>query len=484
MRRFLIVFLILFAFVLIYLPHFDNPGVVSDMCSSERVSSPGYYPYPLHADEWAHLALSKFVVDTGSFPSENVFVGVDRVNPQSGFHVFVASLFLVTGLDIIYFYQFLAAIFAVLTCLFIFLIIERYSGSYVAGFFGALFFLSIQSNINIMGSFFFLPHTFSFFLLVAFLYFFVERFYYLCGLVFLISLISYPMVSVLLFVIFFFGELFRRRFSYWFLVLPIFLLFTAIVLYGFDFGALWNVVIFEKGWTEGFEFTYGLFDLVPFTLYFFGLVGLVGFVRMRKFLLLGVLFPLLSILFYVLFDFSFFIPYQRALWYFFIGLSLFAGFGVFLVLDFVWSFLKGFDWNFLYLKRFLFVVFLFVFLFVSFSGYYDVDNRTFVIIHWACEESVEVFSYVGDVFGSGNLMVVDAPDSFFASAVSGNYLLAVPPSNLEFGSIDALNSFFASSCSDKEDFIRNRGVDLIVSRHFFDCGFDFVEKNGYFIYKT
>ena len=51
-------------------------------------------------------------------------------------------------------------------------------------------------------------------------------------------------------------------------------------------------------------------------------------------------------------------------------------------------------------------------------------------------------------------------------------------------SLSFLNFIFASSCSDKEDFIRNRGVDLIVSRHFFDCGFDFVEENGFFIYET
>ena len=75
-----------------------------------------YYPYPYHADEWAHLASAEYIISEGKIANVNPYLQTSRhFNLESGFDGFLAEFFLVTSLDPMVFYQFLPAFFMMLT---------------------------------------------------------------------------------------------------------------------------------------------------------------------------------------------------------------------------------------------------------------------------------------------------------------------------------------------------------------------------------
>ncbi len=134
------------------------------------------YDYIYHLDEWDHVSYAKKINEEGSYRfidqnfvsrSENEVI---TPHYESGFHIFLAELFLVTDLDPVLDYKFLAALFACITAFILFTIVLHLTKDFYTGIFAMLFFASLKSNVNILGSWFFIPLTFSF----AFIYFFIH----------------------------------------------------------------------------------------------------------------------------------------------------------------------------------------------------------------------------------------------------------------------------------------------------------------------
>src|SRR3989338_2897351 len=105
-------------FLVIYKVHWDydyphiNPYAENIRIYEKNV----YYPYPMHADEWQHLASVQYMMDHGKIPSVNPNRQDTRhLDLESGFHSFLAALFASMGLDPVLSYQFLAAAFMVVT---------------------------------------------------------------------------------------------------------------------------------------------------------------------------------------------------------------------------------------------------------------------------------------------------------------------------------------------------------------------------------
>ncbi len=124
----LLAFLILVLVVLIYYPHFD-------------------YPYPLHADEWKHISFTFMLKD-----------GDVKNDLEMGFKLFLLPFSYLT--DLVLVYRFFPALFAALSSLVLFHFLRRSFGIPEA-LLSIVFFASLRTNINILGTQLFVPLTFS-----------------------------------------------------------------------------------------------------------------------------------------------------------------------------------------------------------------------------------------------------------------------------------------------------------------------------------
>ena len=86
------------------------------------------YDYPLHSDEWTHLAEARAIVTTGDIPSYDPVTGEARTHPTTGevrssaheevgYHLFLAEFKLMTGLPWLTIFRFLPSSIFALTAL-------------------------------------------------------------------------------------------------------------------------------------------------------------------------------------------------------------------------------------------------------------------------------------------------------------------------------------------------------------------------------
>ncbi len=129
--------------ILVYYPHFT-------------------YGYPLHADEWHHLAFANKIIETGHLFTDP-YEGFRVVHEESGFHSFLAGFFLFTGFNPLRDYTFLPALMAMLMGLALFVFIRQITGSALAGVFGMLFYGLLKSDTGIFGPMVLTPFMFALF---------------------------------------------------------------------------------------------------------------------------------------------------------------------------------------------------------------------------------------------------------------------------------------------------------------------------------
>ncbi|RJR31674.1 hypothetical protein C4569_01825 [Candidatus Parcubacteria bacterium] len=210
------------------------------------------YYYPLHYDEWLNISEAKKINNDGFF--ESVFYPyfkqkIVRMNLVYGFDIFLAVLESISG-NLIPVYQYLPAATAVLNAIILFWLAKTISKSFIFSLTVVIFFALLPSNINILGNWFFLPSTFSYFFVSAIILFFSRYLaeedgkYFFLAVVFLTVLfLVYPLNAVFL--------------------LPV--LYIAYILAG------------KKSPAKQFKlFSLFVISLVPFLLLFFALAFKVG----------------------------------------------------------------------------------------------------------------------------------------------------------------------------------------------------------------
>lgn len=103
------------------------------------------YPYPLHVDEWAHLDQAQNVIELKglSYPPHR----------ESGFHLFLAEVQLVTGLDWFTIFRWLPSILFVITVFFMYLVGQKFGCGVEAAFLTAL----VPTTIRTLGPSFLVP---------------------------------------------------------------------------------------------------------------------------------------------------------------------------------------------------------------------------------------------------------------------------------------------------------------------------------------
>ncbi|MBD3313151.1 hypothetical protein GF345_01785 [Candidatus Woesearchaeota archaeon] len=319
---------LIFLFFMTYSPHFD-------------------YSYRLHADEWARIAASERLnheqaTQIHSEPIQHTeMLFIRLVNVMSRFS------------DILHSYQYLAAVFAVLSGLALFALVlystRGFQHSFLYSLFAVLAFGSLKSNTNLLGLWFFTPLTmaipFLFLYSLALIAAVREKknwlFIIAVLLLFIIALI-HPLTAMFAFLttILYFAFLIcskdmklDRNLGY--IILP-FLALALISLIFFDVPGTLRFFYFQYGWTDP-QINYNiimLFGVFPALLAVAGFYN--AFRKRQWFFFSWAIVGLVLVTMFQVLKFTYFVPYTRAVYYLLIGLAVLCAFG----LDYASDFMK------------------------------------------------------------------------------------------------------------------------------------------------
>ena len=115
------------------------------------------YPYPLHIDEWLHLAYSKAMLQAGNTTIIDPFLG-QRVlglseNLEAGFHAFWSVFHSISGLSWLTIFKYFPSVVFMVTILSVYILARREGFGWEA----ALFTCLIPTTVGILGPGFLVP---------------------------------------------------------------------------------------------------------------------------------------------------------------------------------------------------------------------------------------------------------------------------------------------------------------------------------------
>ncbi len=486
-KNLLILLLIIFAFFLVYKVHFNYNHPYQDPHEPNFIvqKENNHYPYILHGDEWTHAAQAIYLIENKKIPETNPYLKNQghKLNLESGFHAFLAQFFTLTNLNPILYYQYLPALFAVISVLTIILLINLLTNNFYISFFSALFFLSIKNNVNLMGIWFLIPLTFSLFLIYLFFYCFLnenKRLNYLSIIFYLASIFVYPLSTILITLILSLYILFYKKFNKSYLIFLLILFLSTLIIFKSNFSILFNSLIFKYGWTGAFEFEYSIFDMYGLIAFLFSLIGIFYIYKkkLNKILLIWVLICLIPVIMYSTLRFTLFLPYQRAFFYLLIGLIPLSGIGLYFLLEKIYYFIFKYD-N----KAAIFIVILLIsLLFINqFNDYYEIEDKRFLPLHFINEDDYNALLWIKENYGKNNLIMSNLLTAFAVYPISQNYVVALPLSNLAGGNEKLVNKFYSSDCETKKKIIFENKVDLVYNYNKISCDFlkEVYNKNVY-----
>jgi len=462
-------------FWLVYSPHFG-------------------YPYPFHIDEW-HQITEALKLGDGQPPAG--FYGAEL-----GFHLVLFGLSGIFNLVLIY--QYLPAVWAVVSALVLFYLVRRKTGEYFIALLAVIFFASIKSDVNITGLWFFTPLSFAIPFIYLYFYLFDEgiktqnKKFLLWSLGTMLFLVFTHAISVLfalpallVFLIINFKSIREKR--------KIFLLFSLVPISGLVFfkyfsGYNWllavrslsSSLLFKPGFgvVESFNYPTEFYSLVG---YFFALIGIVFIIASRdrlKRYLLFILWPvsiLLSFLVFYIFGISFLSPFQRNLYYFALSLPLLSAVGFYFVVKLIISAVsvycrKDYRMPVIFIVIFIFSV---TSLIAVFRSYYTVSPR-FSLYRSIDDDDYRVLRIMSKL-PKAKIMATPAV-SEAVYPVSGNDVVGTL---FFYGDRTKSERFFASSsCLVKNKILGEENVDYVLSRGKIACGWEQLYNYNNFVYRV
>jgi len=478
----LLVALILLGVVLVYGAHYIDYSKC-DGCIS------GLYPYPIHGDEWTHLAQGISFMEKGTLSNTNPYIVMGVANDlELGFHAFIAQFFTLTGLNPILNQRFLPASFIILYILSIVIFVHLVTKNFYIGLLAGLFFLSIRGNINIYGLWFFVPIIFSIFLIFMFFYTYLkDGLKFISAIFFLTTIVVYPIATIFITSVLTLYLMYNKKIKFVHVCYLSALAMLSILLIGFN--KLEEYFIFMTGWTSGFEVEYSLFQI-------YGIIGILSamlgiyFVFKKKYnkiLLIALILPIFSIICYSFFKATLLIPYQRALIYMMISLVPLSAIGVYHALELIYSGIKN---NFVSIGIIsLLILFLSVGLFYN---YYIIPDHRFVPQHIVSDADYNALLWVKDNIGTNYTIIVPGLLAFSVYPISHDTVFAVPGSSLRSRNITIVDSFYAASdCAVKESLLstypKNKSLGhtkIVYSTYPIACDFlnNVYSRDGVYIY--
>lgn len=456
-------------------------------------------PFPVHIDEWNHITQAlklrqgEYTLKLGS-------------SLEFGFHLFLVLISFFT--DLVLFYKFLPAIWAVISALVLFYITYRITNkNFLIALFSMIFFASIKSNVNIGGLWFFTPLTFSIPFIFSYIYFFMQgienqnKKCILISLAIMIFLLFTHAISVLfavpfliIYCLFNYGYLKKQyRFFSLFLLVPLigilFYKFTRKIKITEAISNLIDILQFKHGWGV-LELTNSPLEVYSLIGYIFVLIGIIGiflFQRNYKKYLIYVLWPvilLISIIMFRITGVSYLSPYQRNVYYFAISLPFLSAVGLHYTIGIIrkkiekTNFSQGIK---PILKKIITILIIIVVLFFTFRYYLDVPEHTLLY------KIVDEKSYQDLKFLSGlpKAKVLAKPEiSTAIYPISGHDIIS---SIYFYGTKykgDVEYFFRTQTCSKKQRIIKKHNIKYVLSEKEINCSWNKIYDKNNHIYEV
>ena len=484
------------------------------------------YNYPMHLDEYHHIAQSIQIIEKKGFSSTNPYFHdeVRHENLEPGFHILLSELFLMTGIDPVRHYGFLPALFACLSAFMLFVLINKITNNFWTGIFAMLFFASLKSSVNILGINFFTPLTACIPLIYLFLLMLIESLldmnikkllisiilsacmiiiYPLCGtliipIAFLYFLLNPKIIKqfyLKIKEIFAIKRLDKDKISYFktalltisiiLVIIVTFIYFWRYISFSRNIAQIINLLIFREGWGK-VEIKYFLPYLYGIISTILALIGMIVSIKQKKYLIF-VFFAFITVGLTSMFNkfgFTILSPYQRTLYFAMLFLVPLSAIG----LSYIINYIKKLKIPFLsrVAKRPI-VTFLVIIIFIGvFSSHYKlIDERKAYNNKIINRNDYNAIKWLEKNYGSHNIVLAPIFVSSTIYPISRNYVVSILPGQLMGENLNASIDFFNVECNEKKRIIEENKVNLVFSKEKIDCnGLKEVYNNQDFIYEV
>ncbi|MDD2807226.1 MAG: hypothetical protein PHW95_01745 [Patescibacteria group bacterium] len=476
---------LLAVFILVYVPHFT-------------------YHFPYHVDEWHHISQGLRLGNYGEYFEVLRSEGFKRFNGmEMGFQAILFLLSFVVNLILVY--QYLPALWAVLSAAALFYVVwERSKHNFFISWLAVVFLASIKSNVNLTGFWFFTPLTFSIPLVYLYLHFYAKGlevknikyiFWSLGIMIFLVPthslsvLFSLPLLLIISLINF---RFIFKEFKYFlsFLVIPI----GGVLFYKYMLNVPWpqlvghlaNSLQFDHGWGV-LEVKNSFVEVYSWLGYLLAVVGVV-FIYLNKrsrelaLFLVWPLTVLALILFYRAWGVSILSPYQRNMYYFVLALPYLSAIGLGYAIDFVTNEIKHyhrFNFSDQVIKTIVATVLVLFSTLIIFSNYYLLPTR------------LNLYQVMSEAdYRALKFLAQQPPGKVLALPMVSTAIYAVARDNpvgdlVFYGDRTIVERFFLNNtCQSKLDIIKTEQVKYILSPFNLNCGFNLIyQEDGNYIYR-
>lgn len=473
-------------------PRLEKPLLIASLVFiGLLVYSPHFgYPYPLHVDEWKHISFT-LMLKNGELRENDL---------EMGFKLFLLPFSYVS--DIVLIYRYFPVIFAVLSALILFYFMRRDFGLNEA-LLSIVFFASLKTNINILGTQLFVPLTFSIPFIYAYMFLLHEGLergredllkYSMAIMVLVLFVhpisVTFALPVIALHLLAKRESVMRHR-GFFMRLLPI--LMAAFAVLGlFLFSQLNRLIseghigsinlmnfVFFRGDVNVFEYHYflpALYGILPIAA---ALIGANKVLKERKYLfLLWPLAAVFSLWLFINLRVSLLASYQRMVYYTMLGLVPLSSIGLVEVIGRVRGYGARFRLDARLVNAFIALTLLTTFA-SAFSGYFEqpsgLDLRKAIGV-----EEYHALRHLRN-FPRGTV-ITDKWTSSAVYPVSGHSIVADP---FFFGTSDGradLERFFSSGCPIKNEIIKKYGASYVLSKERIDCAWREVYNNRAYVY--
>ena len=460
-----IILVLLILFFLIYLPHLK-------------------YRFPLHIDEWHHI--------TEALKLKNGDYSLGASSYRVGFHIILAGLSFIV--PIILSYQYLPAIWALISVITLFYVVYKKTKNFNIALFSMIFFASIKSNVNIMGLWFFTPLTFSIPFIFLYIYFFTEglekqnKRLIITSLLIMLFLIPIHSISVLfaipfliLYSLFYLNYIKEEwRFFSIFILFPIFgfLFFiyinkTSVIT---TFTEIFNQLKFQKGWGV-LELNNSPLELYSFIGYILAIIGTINILYQKnKKHIPYVLLPttvVASIIIYKITGISYLSPYQRNLYYFIINIPILSSFGLNFLIEKTNNSIKKLN------KKIIITIVITIILIFTFKSYLNTPKQI-ALYQLINENDYNALVFLSQYPRSNVLAKPEVSNTIYAIS-NHNPVTSIYFYNKE--KREEIQNFFITDCKEKNKIITDNNIKYVLSKEKIDCGWDLIYDEKRYIYK-
>jgi len=457
------------------------------------------YRFPNHGDEWNHLSYATEIIETGSL-FNNPYDEDKKYNLETGTHIFLAEIFLLSDSELVTDYKFLPIIFIFLTSLILFITLYRITNNFWASILSILFLVALKSNANILGILLFTPFSMAFPIVFLFLFLFSTGIrkdkteYVVSSIVLLGTIVLFhASTAIILGIVAFFYMLFNIDYikkHYTFLSIASFLL----ILSGIIFSKFkWGLGVFETiNKVLGYSFPLGVTYTYNYILFYGVIASLLAFLgllisfkskKLRIYSLMWILLFFYYMISYIL-PYTLYIEYIRLFYLLMISSVVLSCLGAYYIINFLSGcFAKK------YIKIIVTFIIIFIIILFQFSYYYNPDiddprNLRSDVHRYIDEDDYNTLIWLKDS-DIKNKRIFSNVKIGSAIPLSFNY-----PSirlQMKHGSketIDDSNTFFKNtSCEKKMELLQKYRSDYLFSKARINCDFlELTYKDKDYIY--